>query len=235
MSLTKITLLTLNIQNYYNFDERKPKIITLIKKYNPDIVAFQEIRDDRSKNEAGMNQLQQLTSELNFPYSTFLVTMDINKVKNITGKPICHEGLALCSKFPFLTEEIILKKHPKDRHTRKILVGQITIDHRSHAIFVVHFSPDNLFAQLHAEETLNYAKQIQPIIIGDFNMLSKEAQQLAEKNNYTSSAQFQYNSYPTDNCSYDYIFIPKQFSFLKFECIKETVSDHNALFAEIKL
>jgi len=44
-----VKVLNLNLWNYNNFDQRKPKIVKLIKKYNPDIVTFEEVREDSKK------------------------------------------------------------------------------------------------------------------------------------------------------------------------------------------
>ncbi len=231
-----IKVITLNIHNYHDFIDRKPRIIALLKKYKPDIIALQEIRDDRAKNKIGMNQAKQLNAELNFKYFKFLRVNNRNKVKSLVNLPPCYEGLAILSKFPFSSDEITLKKHKEDKYYRKILVANVKIGAKVIPVWIVHFSNNDLFAHLHAEETLIHAKSAQPIILGDFNIkYPSEIKKLAEKNNYISSSNYDYISYPEDNCSYDYIFIPKRYSFLSFECISEEVSDHKALFAEINL
>lgn len=236
MSIKKIKIMTLNIHNYYDFTLRKPRIIALIKKYKPDIVAFQEIRDDRTKNKEGMDQAKQLNDELNFEYFKFLCVNDKNKVKGLANIPPCYEGLAILSKFPFSSDEILLKRHKDDKYYRKVLVANIKIGIKIIPVWVVHFSNNDLFASLQAEETLMYAKSTQPIILGDFNIkYPLEIKKLAEKNNYISSSNYNYVSFPQDNCSYDYIFIPNIFSFLSFECIMNEISDHKALFAKINL
>ena len=60
--MTKI--FDLNLWNYNNFEERKPRIIEAIKQYNPDIIAFQEVRDDLRFNSRGYNQARQLNTKL---------------------------------------------------------------------------------------------------------------------------------------------------------------------------
>jgi endonuclease/exonuclease/phosphatase family metal-dependent hydrolase len=235
MNIKKIKIMTLNIHNYHNFSIRKPKIIALFKKYDPDIIALQEIRDDRTKNKPGMNQAKQFNDELNFKYLKFL-QVNRKKIKKGFNLVSCCEGLAILSKFPFSSYDIKLKKNKDDAHNRKILVANVKIDLKTIPIWIVHFSNTDVFASLHAEETLNLAKSTQPIIIGDFNIkYSSEIERLAKNNKYISSSKFKYVSFPEDNCSYDYIFIPDNLSFSKFECISEEVSDHRALFANIRL
>jgi endonuclease/exonuclease/phosphatase family metal-dependent hydrolase len=236
MSLQEIKILNLNIHNYHGFTKRKEKIISLIEKYDPDIVTLQEVRDNREKNKEGEDQAKQLNEKLNFKHYKFLVTDDVNRAKGLKDKPLCYEGLAVFSKFPFSSEEIKLKKEDNDKYYRKILIANIKIEDQTVPIWVVHFSNSDFFANLHAKETLAYAKSKNPIILGDFNIkYPKEIKRLAEINDYFSSSDFAYISYPKDNCSYDYIFIPKKFKFTKFKCLEEDVSDHKALFAIIKL
>ena len=231
-----LKILTLNIHNYHNFKIRKPKIIALIKKYNPDIVALQEVRDDRTKNKEGENQAKQLNDVLRFEHFTFIQSCELNKAKGFTNLPSKFEGLALLSKFPFSYEELKLTKQGDDKYNRKVLQSIITIGAQKVPIWIVHFSNSDTFAALHIKETLKHAKSIQPIILGDFNIKQpKLIQQLAKENNYTSSSYYDYISFPEDNCSYDYIIIPTKFTFSQFECIEEEVSDHKALFAKIKL
>lgn len=236
MGENTLKVMTLNINNYNDFSRRKQKIIALIKRYAPDIVALQEIRDNRSKNQAGMNQAKQLNDGLGFPHMVFLPTMDVNEANRITGMPDCYEGIALLSKFPFSHMAIPLVRQEQDKYTRKILVATIEVCGQRLAIFVVHFSTNDLFARLHAEETLVHAKNSRPIILGDFNIkYPGEIKKLAEQHGYISSGEYEYASYPADRCSYDYMLIPKMLSFARFECIDEEVSDHRALFAEIRL
>ena len=236
MDSNQIKIMTLNIHNYHDFEQRKPRIIALIRRYDPDVVALQEVRDDRRKNKESAGQAEQLNGELNFEYFNFLRVNDINEANGLVGAPPCYEGLAILSRFPFSSDEVSLKKHKDDKYYRKVLVANVQIENRTIPVWVVHFSNNDLFAGLHAKETLIRAKLVHPIIIGDFNIRSfQEMKKLAGRNNYVSSSNYDYISFPEDNCSYDYILIPKTFSFLSFECISEEVSDHRALFAKINL
>jgi endonuclease/exonuclease/phosphatase family metal-dependent hydrolase len=237
MDACQIKLMSLNIHNYHDFKRRKPRIVALIKKYAPDVVALQEVRDDRRKNKVGENQAKQLNKELKFKHFKFLRVNNINKVKGIAKAPSCYEGLAILSKFHFSSGNILLKKRNGDKYYRKVLTADIKIGDKMILIWVVHFSNNDLFARLHSEETLAYAKSTKPIILGDFNIKNlSELKKLAAKNDYTSSSDYKhYISFPDDKGSYDYIFLPKRFSFSSFRCIPDKVSDHKALFAKINL
>lgn len=228
-------ILSLNIWNYHNFNSRKLKIIKLIKKYDPDVVVFQEVRDDRSKNIIDNDQLKQLNQELEYRYSYFLPVQNFKNKKKLNHD--CIEGLGICSKHPFNKQFIELKKHPDDVFTRKALHTKVNFDKTIVNIINVHFSPNDLFARLHLEEVLEKQKnKKKTVIIGDFNYPHKKSiSRLSKENGFKSSSDFDYISYPNDKCSYDYILISNDAEFRKFECINEEVSDHNALFSEIIL
>jgi len=230
--MESLKIMTLNIHNYHDFEERKPRIIKTIKKYDPDILALQEIRDDESKHPE--NQASQLNKKLKFDHLRFLPTMDMNKVKRLQGRPMCKEGIALFSKYPFTARAIPLQQHRDDKHTRKILDATVSFHGKRLRVFVVHFSPNDLFARLHAQQTFALARNPQPILLGDFNIKkTQELRPFIKKYGYSSSLSFNYRSYPADNCSYDYIILPKGMKFEKFLCLRERLSDHRALFAKI--
>lgn len=241
-----LKILNLNIWGYNKFDKRKKLIVDLIKKENPDVVAFQEIRDDSRFNKKGNNQLLQLNELLKYPYSCFAEAMDVNQVnKNLNdplydaSNPRVREGVALLSKFPLISHKRKkLKQHPNDKYTRAILCAKLKYKNKKIDVFVVHFSADDLFSKLHLEETLKYAKnkKINPIIIGDFNIRYPEILNKVIGKDYTSSRQIKnYISYPPAKYTLDYILIPKMYKFRKFYLINNKVSDHKAIVGEIEV
>ena len=240
-----IKLMSLNIWNYNHFSERYEKIIAFIKKMNPDIIALQEVRDDSRRNRPGDNQLRQLNKRLAYKHHAYFKYADVNEInKRLDDKyydptnPKVLEGVALLSKFPIVkTYNRTLKRQKSDMYTRGILCARIN-SKKAFNIFVVHFSADDLFSRLHLEETLEYAKSrnIQPIIVGDFNIrIPGLAYGLASKDYVVSSDKFRYFSYPSKKEILDYILIPKSMSFKTFKCIKSNISDHAALVAEIEV
>jgi endonuclease/exonuclease/phosphatase family metal-dependent hydrolase len=231
-----IKIFDLNLWNYNNFEERKPRILEAIKKYDPDIVAFQEVRDDLRFNSRGYNQARQLNTKLGYKYFTFMKTMDVNKANNRLQNPDCIEGLALLSKYPII--KIIRKKlrqHADDIHTRGILYARIKAE-KDIGVCVVHFSPDKLFSKLHMEETLNYFKenQLTSIILGDFNIDDHNFITRVSSKDYEFSNNInQCVTLPDTKRIIDGILIPKKFKFKSFFCDKTNLSDHRALVAEI--
>lgn len=226
-------ILNLNLWNYNNFEERKPKIIDFLQKQNPDIITFQEVRDDRQYNKRGEDQSKQINSFLNYPSLKFVKTMDVNKVNKKKGEPTCFEGLATLSKYPIVkSKKFKLKQQPGDKFTRAILWTKFKdID-----IFNVHYSPNDLFSKLHLEETLSIAEDlnIHPIIIGDFNIRYPNILEEVIGDEYVSSRSIrEYISYPSEKYTLDYILIPREIHIESFLCVGKDISDHKALILEI--
>ncbi len=243
----KLKILDLNIWNYGEWEYRKPKIIQFIKKHNPDVITFQEIRDDVKFNKKGDNQAKQLKRKLNYPYYAFYAVTDKRKEKPEEYKRYSIEGTAVLSKFPISKiTKLPLKKHPKDIHYCGNLFVKINAKEKFNLV-VVHFSNNSLFSKLHLMETLKQikAKKIKPIIVGDFNFWKTGLLNKLIKKDYLNSFEYKkYVSYPQTEKEYypsppirwtlDYILIPKEFKFKSLKC-EGKVSDHRALIAEIEI
>ncbi len=233
-----IKIFDLNLWNYNNFVERKPRIVEAIKKYDPDIIALQEVRDDLRFNSNGYNQARQLNIMLGYQYLTFMKTMDVNKVNNRLKNPACIEGLAILSKYPIV--KVIRKKlvqHENDKYTRGILYARIKAQ-KNIDVCVVHFSPHRLFSKLHLEETIKYFKQqkLTPIILGDFNIDNQDYISNLVAKDYEISTDFNpCITLPETKRTIDGILLPKEYTFKSFNCAGTDLSDHRALIAEVLL
>jgi endonuclease/exonuclease/phosphatase family metal-dependent hydrolase len=238
-----IKILDLNLWGYNDFNERKKLIVDFVKKHDPDVIAFQEVRDDSRQNKIGYNQLKQLNQSLKYKYSIFFETTDVNHVNKITNdpkydptNPRVKEGLGILSKLKIVESKgFMLNQHTKDGYPRGILWARLenNID-----VINVHYSFNDLFSKLHLEETLKIIKEnrLHAIITGDLNILNQKIiDDLASKDYKISSNEFNYISYPSKNQNLDHILIPKQFEFKSFKCIGPSISDHKALLAEIQI
>jgi len=235
--MSVIKVFNLNIWNYTNWEERRPKILNSIKKQDPDIITLQEVRDDIKFNKRGDNQAKQLNRILKYPYYAFYPVTAKHKEKPEKYGDYCIEGTAVLSKFPILkAKNITLRKHKDDRHKCGNLHVTIKAD-KLIELIVVHFSNNNYFSLLHLLETLKYVKEkrISPIILGDFNIIDNYIMHELIEDDYESSLLFKkYLSYPPANYTLDYILIPKTYRFRSLNCLKENISDHLALVAEIE-
>ena len=230
-----LKILNLNIWNYNQWEERKPKIVSFIKKHNPDIVTLQEVRDDLQFNKKGNNQAKQINQVLDYPYYAFYSVTNKRKERPERYKKYCTEGTAVLSKFPILQiDKKKLKKHSQDIHNCGNLFVKIKAK-RVINLVVVHFSNKDLFSLLHLKETLKQIKdkKTKPVIVGDFNMWDQKVLNGLTKQDYVSSMSYKrYISYPIRKWTLDYILIPKGFRFKSLKC-EGDLSDHKSLIAEI--
>jgi endonuclease/exonuclease/phosphatase family metal-dependent hydrolase len=231
-------IFNLNLWNYTDWKKREPKIIKAIREYKPDILVFQEVRDDVRFNKKGDNQLKQLNRVLRYPYSAFYQIADKRKGFPEKYKQYCVEGTGILSNFPILKiEKKQLKKHKDDKYICGNLYVRIKAE-RPVDILAVHFSNTDLFSKLHLIETLKYirAKKIKTIIIGDFNIRHQNILHKLTRKDYKSSIKYKkYISYPPRKWSLDYLLIPKEFKFKSFKCEGKGLSDHKALIAEVEI
>lgn len=232
-----VKIFNLNLWNYTNWEGRKPKIIKTIKKHDPDIITFQEVRDDVQFNKKGDNQANILNKELNYPHYSFYPVTEKQKENPEKYKRHCIEGTAILSKFPILEEhKLKLRKHKEDKYN----CGNLHVKIKAEKIIdliLVHYSNSHYFSLLHLIETLEYVKEkkIEPIIIGDFNMIDSYVLVNQTKDHFNCSYTFKkYISYPSANQTLDYILIPNQYQFKSLNIVK-SLSDHCALFSEINL
>ena len=103
-------------------------------------------------------------------------------------------------------------------------------------VCVVHFSPNRLFSKLHLEETLNFLKenQLDPIILGDFNIDDHDIIKILASENYSIATHFNHCiTLPNTKRTIDDILIPQKYKFKSFFCDETNLSDHRALIAEI--
>ncbi len=232
----QIKIFDLNLWNYNNFEERKPRIIDAIEKHDPDIIAFQEVRDDLRFNSKGYNQARQLNSKLGYKYFAFMKTMDVNKVNSRFQNPDCIEGLALLSKYPIA--HVIrkrLKQHKEDKYTRGVLYARIKKEEEID-VCIIHFSPGGFFGKLHLEETLDYfaEKKLTPIILGDLNIDDLDfIISVASKDYYVGNEFNHCITLPETKRTIDDILIPRKYKFETFFCTGDDLSDHKALIAEV--
>jgi len=233
-----VKIFNLNLWNYTNWEERKPKILESINKHNPDIITLQEVRDDPKFNKKKENQAKILKRELNYPYHAFYAVTNKHKERPEKYKTYCIEGTAVLSKFPILkVEKIKLQKHKSDRYTCGNLQVKIKAE-KVIDLIIVHFSNNDYFSLLQLIETLKDIrnKKLKPIIVGDFNIIDSYVLINLTNEEYFNSFKFKkYISFPSKKETLDYILIPKKFKFKKLNCLEENLSDHRALVAEINL
>lgn len=231
-------IVTINLYRYYDWQQRLPLIIEYLERTRPDVIAFQEVQLNVSFSL--LPQSKQIADTLSYPYHVFAATDSKHQQLGALGSKVddVSHGLAILSNFSILNiESIMLNRSAPDKEQRSIMLGEVEVDGKRVSIMNVHFNNNDDDARLHLKEAVALCVQrnVQPIILGDFNMYSLGSSDLSPLHYTISSENYEYQSYPADQSSLDYIAIPQKYAFRAFECSNILLSDHRPLLAEIQL
>ena len=225
---------SLNLWRYNEWDKRAPRIISLLREVNADIIFFQEVDLD-SVRDTG-DQVEVLNRQLGYQYKHFAKAETLTSWKNVMFDHPIDYGLAVLSRIPFQHETISLGKATDNERSRILLCCKFSVGEETIEITNVHFSNRDDWAEAHFKETLKVMGGENSVLIGDFNIKSMAEYKHLYADKYTASSDiYDYVSYPADGLSYDYILIPHSMKFESFECRSENVSDHRMVVADISL
>ena len=248
--MKKLKLLTLNIWRYRNWEQRKPILIKLLKKENPDIIFLQEAIYDNKNQKGEKNQVEQIANILGYKYFSYGKLARIKKdfPGEVFDRPIWF-GNGIISMYPIKkSKKILLKHYPENNDKRSLgfLYGQINVEKTKIDVLSVHFLNNDKSSKLNLIETINWVKKnkLKPIIAGDFNIIkTKNLREVVDKDYEISYYKNKYLSYPVTEFSHnrvpvtlDYIISHKdKFIMQGVKCIETDASDHNAVVVEIEI
>lgn len=234
-----LTLMTLNLWGYFDWENRKDTITSVINKLNPDVIAFQEAQTNHSFSPWPQSDF--IADICNFKYRIFAPTYrrdgQVDKKGGMTQET--SFGLALISKYPIISSETyFLRQHPDHDEACSVLFVKLDMNGEEVDVCNVHFGNSDLFSDLHINELMDLCEErsVQPIILGDFNHFQLDMYKEKRLKGYSLTTDIaKYESMPKNNGTLDYIVVPaKKYSLKKVICPAEYVSDHRALFASIE-
>ena len=134
----EINIMTFNVWNFDNgpnWENRKSKIVEIVKKSDADFVAWQELRKNDANNGDMMRDLKELLSP------------EFNEHGYVTGERYEHseEGVGFSSRLPVLSTEtrtLSLGKGSDSNHRACIRVVVELPNREQLTLFVTHFSFD---------------------------------------------------------------------------------------------
>lgn len=246
----KIKIATINIWRYYEWEVRKPRIISFLKREKPDIVLLQECCDDEKFKDFGENQAIELNKELNYKTCVYHPVIKLEKWFKEPLNRISHMGLGTLSNFSLIESKLdLLKIYPENGDKKQEAAQRVKLKFNNNSIDIinVHFANNDKSSKLQLREVIKNArnKNIYPIIGGDFNMIiSQDVIDEADKDFDISYKIKKYISFPPTNFSnnkepvtLDYIISHKEkFKMEKVTCFEdEEISDHKPLIVEISV
>lgn len=229
----QLKIVSLNLAGFKDWELRKQKITDFIVEEDPDVLFLQEVKFDPSQSSYGQSLL--LNQSLPHPFPFTQTT--ISKFYQPSNGDAFREGLAVLSKFPIISSEIlVLTKQADDKHPR--IVQNIDIETDGHRILLanIHLS-NNKYSVDQLREFIGILKSRgeRRIIAGDFNIFELEDNNSIYSDEYMSSVAFKkYKSFPSEALTLDYVLLPKNVAFSSLET-REGLSDHSALVFMVKM
>lgn len=235
-----LKVMTLNLWCYFDWNNRKENITSLIKEESPDIIGFQESQTNHAFSNFPQSDI--IANATGYMYRVFAPTYkrdgQVDADRGMTQET--SYGLALISKYPIISvETYFLRRHPDYDEETSVLFCKIDINGVTIDICNVHFGNSDLFSDLHLNELIDLceARNIRPIILGDFNNFNLSMYKQNRLGDYTLSSEIAaYESMPKNNGTLDYIVVPSSlYTIDEVICPEVYVSDHKAVVATIGL
>lgn len=231
-----ISIFTLNLWRYYDFDSRKPKIIKFLKKNDPDIIFLQEVQIRQEFSPFSQVELiKKLLPNYKYSIHSTIYLKYFERGKRLKV-PVQH-GMAILSKYPILNSfEYFLAQENNESEPRSILCFDVDIKEKLYYFANIHFTNKEQTAKNELVEFLKFihSRGEKRILVGDFNLfdLPKYSDIYV---GYRLSYNFKnYLSYPNDNGCLDYILMPDNFEFKDLELSEPGLSDHRGVFVKIQ-
>lgn len=224
--------MTLNLQGYFDWDDRADHIIRHIRRANPDVILFQEVV--YLPEESPYTQVSLLNRLLKYPFYHGSVT----RLQPSPHYANYREGLAVLSRLPIATTEaLVLKRESDDPHNRIVQFIDVLDDERTVGLANVHLSVRGDHAAHHLQEALDIMSERDEkrIIAGDFNNIPMEQHSGLWREDYViSTSLHRYISYPGEHSTIDYFLVPKEYELESLGLSHDGLSDHRALTADIE-
>lgn len=236
MNLKVMQYNTLSCSNYKTLKVDFPCIAEAIKKYDPDILGLNEIRDEGESVEYDA-QLRILSSMLGFKYFYFAKAIDDNGPNPY--------GNGLMSKYPIIEVDTVMIPDPEEKkyegfyETRCVLKAVVNAGKKIDVV-VTHFglNPDE---QENAVKTvLDNISDTNCILMGDFNVVPDNEVLNPIREKMVDTAKLfdgERLSFPSDvpDRKIDYIFTSPDIEVLKADIPEIIASDHRPHIAEIEI
>ncbi len=240
----KIKIITINVWRYYEWENRKQKLIDFLKKENADIILFQEAAS--SEKSKWKDQIDEINEEAGYEFSAF---EKLTRMTKWHEKPIDYEmyyGFGILSRYKIKKTELIKLKHVVKEKDFGFMHITINISGKDLDLLSVHFENTDEGSKQQLKETLKWCnkRKVSPIIAGDFNMKeTKTLKEIAGKDYDISYFIKPYFSFmPTDfsndkePITLDYIIAKKnKFNIGDVKCMEESPSDHRPIIAVIEI
>lgn len=231
-------IMTLNMWGYYDWEDRKQNILSLVNEQNPDVITLQEVQLNHAFSYFPQSDF--IADNCGYENRVFAPTYPRNDQIDKSGDRTQRTsyGLAIISRHPIITSEThFLQLYPDHDEECSVVFAKIQVNGKMIEVCNVHFANSDKHSDLHLKELMDVCKQRdqKPIILGDFNNFHLDTYKGSILKDYTLTTDVaSYTSMPKDNGTLDYIVVPTaDYKISTVLCPDEYVSDHKALIATL--
>lgn len=235
----KIKFMTLNLWAYFDWGNRKDNLISVLKDESPDVVTLQEVQINTYFS--NVSQVEDLAGQLGYTYYAYSPVWgrtDYMHYDEHKDTRLSH-GLGFMSKYPIVSiESYFLKQQPDHDEPYNVQFVMLDINGSNQLVCNVHFGNSDTWSDLHLKELMQlcHDRNIQPILLGDFNNFNLEKYKAELLKDHTISTEIEeYESMPKNQGTLDYIVVPKNSELSNINCIQDYISDHRAVTATIEM
>lgn len=236
-------IVTLNIWRYFEWEKRKDKVINFLKKQEADIIFLQEAAYDERLKDKWPNQIEEINETLKYKSTFYGKVRDMEKWFQEPIDWKMHYGLGILTNYSITKKKLIILPHIELNKNFGFLHVELQTSNGKIDIINVHLENTDKGSKEQLKYILNWCKKkkIKPIIAGDFNMRITGNMKIAKGNYHISYFIKPYKSFmPAAHTTtkipitLDYILAHKsKFDILSIKCVKNKISDHYPLLAEM--
>ncbi len=221
---------TLNLRGFFDWEHRLPVLVRYLRDVAPDVLLLQEVVYLPEVSPFPPSRL--LNRELGFPVRHDAIT----RLQRGRAHPVYREGLAVLSRLPVPSSEVLALRHEAgDPHHRIVQFVDVEAPDGVWPLANVHLSVRDDYALRHLGEVLGVlrARGERRVLGGDFNVdhLEQHAE-LWEEAVLTSSVR-RYESHPSSHENDDYFLVPTAYRIDGLEVSGDELSDHRAITVDL--
>ena len=235
----KLKVMTYNVQHFLNYQTNVidfDEVAKVVKKYDPDVIAFNEVRGFANTDDY-LEQTDIMQEKLGYPYKYF--------AEAIRFKNRYPYGNAILSKYPIEVENIKIpdpefKLNLKGYYETRCIIKAKVLAPTEFTVMASHFG---LNADEHMNAVTTMIKNMPEekcVVMGDFNMTPSHpiiSGLLQRLNDTVEKIEGSILSFPSDKptIKIDYILTSKDIICEYAEIPAETASDHRPYFAILEV
>lgn len=221
---------TLNLRGFFDWEHRLPVLVGYLRDVAPDVLLLQEVVYLPEVSPFSPSEL--LNRGLGLPVRHDAIT----RLQRGRAHPVYREGLAVLSRLPIASSEVLALRHEQgDPHHRIVQFVDAEGPDGVWPLANVHLSVRDDYALRHLGEVLAMlrARGQRRVLGGDFNVDHLEQHAELWDDAVLSSSVRAYESHPSSHENDDYFLVPSDYRIDRLDISGDELSDHRAVTVDL--